>query len=98
MTVTDVTINPHRNRTSDGVFIMAGLRVLDYDRRVGTVVSDDDTDSYRCCQSRNHQRANDLTEDLTGCDAACGHDHWFMVRRDDGSTKSFNGSRLESRP
>lgn len=27
----------------------------------------------------------------------CRDDHWFEVRRDDGTTKDFNGERLLSR-
>lgn len=34
--------NPHENRTTDGTLIVPGLRVVDYDRKVGVVVDDSD--------------------------------------------------------
>lgn len=96
--VTSVTMNPHRNLTSDGVLIVVGLRVIDYDRRIGTVVSDENAGrDWLCCQSVEHHRRNDFSDDLTECTAGCHHDHWFLVESDEGTSKSFNGSRLESR-
>lgn len=91
--ITQVTsFNPHINVTSDGVVITLGLRVLDYDRREGTVVGDSSNRTVNCCGGQHP------TENMSvqGCDMYCRHDHWFDVRNDEGQVKEFNGERLQS--
>lgn len=39
--------NPHGNKTTDGVLIVEGLKVRDYDWETGTIVKDD-TSPYMC--------------------------------------------------
>lgn len=90
------TFNPHANRTSDGVVITVGLKVIDYDRQSGTVVSDRDNTPYRCCDNTDHVRKNDLSADRNTCEKYCNHDHWFDIKRDSGGTSMMNGSRLQS--
>ena len=68
--------NPHRNRTTDGTLIVPGLRVVDYDRKVGVVV--DDSDAVVC----------EYRPDCT--------DHWFDVKREDGTFGMFNGERMQA--
>jgi hypothetical protein len=101
--------NPHGNKTSNGITIVAGLKVTDYDRQPGTVVTDHTgSREWGCCygdtvdlvgaMTAEHSRDNDFANDTNiGCESPCRHDHWFEVAREDGSTKDFNGSRLEAR-
>jgi hypothetical protein len=85
--------NPHANRTSDGVLIVKGLKVRDYNRRVTTVAEDRDVQDWKCCQDESHTRRNDLAKDANeGEHPPCSHDHWFTL--ENGSM--MNGSRLES--
>lgn len=81
------TFNPHANRTSDGTVITEGLRVIDYNRRPGTVVKDRDAREYTCPLVNP-----DLTYD------GCHNDHWFDVQPDDANFGSgmFNGERLQA--
>jgi hypothetical protein len=105
------TFNPHRNRTQNGVIITLGLRVKDYDFRIGTVIADDNADKeYLCCNGvhKDNEKgdksgqssfggrwiADDAKLKTLGCHLHCRHDHWFSVKHDDGSVKSFNGDRL----
>jgi hypothetical protein len=100
--------NPHRNKTSNGVLITKGLKVLDYNHNETTVVSDRDTSPYRCCANEEtglsaddeaqiqHTRDNDLVRDNNGQSGTCGphcmHDHWFET----ANGGMFNGSRLKA--
>ena len=92
-----MTFNVHGNKTSNGVTIVKGLKVLNYDYVEGVVLSDDHEREYMC--NCAHQHDNDLTEDfrISGgtCKTNCRHDHWFNVETQSG-TKSFNGSRLKA--
>lgn len=74
----------HICTTYDGVPIVVGLRVVDYDALTGTVVE--------------APKAYELAHDPDGCHSGPGHNgHWWMVKRDDGSVKEFDGSRLTTR-
>lgn len=86
--------NLHANHTSDGVLIVEGLRVTDYNRNATTVVADRDCQDWKCCQDEEHKRRNDFAEDRNPHGTACNHDHWFTTE----NGGMFNGSRLESRP
>jgi hypothetical protein len=86
--------NPHANHTSDGVLIVPGLPVLDYNRNPTTVEEDRDIQDWKCCGDDTHLRRNDLREDRNrGCLPACNHDHWFTME----NGAMMNGSRLQSR-
>lgn len=58
--------------THDGVEIVVGLRVVDYDMKRGVVSKVDDSER--------------IFPDVP----------WHTVKRDDGTTKKFDGSRLYS--
>lgn len=96
-----MTFNPHQNRTTDGVVIHAGLRVITNDMTLGTVAEDQGV-NHSCCENLEHRgqmfvRDMDswFTDHSTTCDVGghCRHDHWFTVETEDGS-KSYNGERL----
>lgn len=73
----------HTCHTFDGVPIRVGLRVKDYDAMTGTVVQ--------------APRAYEIEFDAV-CHSGPGHNgHWWTVRRDDGTEKEFDGSRLTTR-
>lgn len=91
-----MTFNPHANHTSDGVLIVPGLKVLDYNRDATTVVEDRDCQDWKCCLNTGHTRRNDLRSDPNEGEIAslgCHHDHWYTM--ENGSM--MNGSRLQSR-
>lgn len=91
--------NPHRNRTSNGVVISPGMRVRDYDRNEGEVVTDDYARDYMCCGNEDTPTYDGPypRPEVGTCAPPCRHDHWFTVDYGDGDgrrTKSFNGERL----
>jgi hypothetical protein len=85
-----MTFNPHGNKTANGVVITEGLRVLDYNRREGTVVADRDATRYMC-PAVDGSTADPETP-------GCRHDHWFDVKPDEGQDGGgmFNGDRLKA--
>lgn len=94
----DMPFNPHGEKTSDGVVVTLGMRVLDYDRRPGTVVRDRDATEYKC------RAVNpDVTAEWSNPDAdpPCHNGwasprHWFDVQSDEGGMGMFDGCRLQS--
>lgn len=70
--------------TSDGVRIVPGLRVRDYDCELGVVTDDEPVDFAVPAEFRRPEQKR--------------HDLWFNVKRDsDGRVRSFNGMRLQAR-
>lgn len=106
MTESTGKFNPHHNVTADGVEITPDLIVWDYDMKVGTVVKDHDSTTYKCClgvhpvaggEKPGQARYNGewmRSGENHGCDMYCDHDHWFDVKRPDGSTSMMNGERM----
>lgn len=72
----------HICHTSDGVPISIGLRVRDYDNKIGTITRAPDVYELSA----------------TTCWPAPGHNgHWWGVTREDGTFSTFDGSRLTTK-
>lgn len=94
MTDTDQPFNPHGEKTSDGVVITLGMRVLDYNRSVGTVTRDLDATPYKCRAVNPNVTATWSNPDA---DPPCHNAHWFTVTGDHGvGGGMFDGSRMKS--
>jgi hypothetical protein len=98
MTVSDTSdtepFNPHGEKTFDGVVVTLGMRVTDYDRKVGTVVADRDATDYSCPAHPGYRFPDN---EHHGCHNGWRKPtHWFDVKRDDGTVGMFDGSRLHS--
>lgn len=91
--------NPHGERTSDGTLIVPGLRVLDYNRNVGTVVEDRDATEYKCRAVNPDVTAAWSNPDADPpCHNGWGKPtHWFTVEgvRNVGGGM-FDGSRMQA--
>jgi hypothetical protein len=78
-------MDEHTCVTADGVRIVLGLRVKDYDCEIGTVV-DGPTKWDGPCDGRGWS----MGPEAHGC--------WWYVKRDkDGAVRSFDGSRMTTR-
>lgn len=84
--------NPHGDKTANGVLIVPGLRVIDYNRRPGTVVRDRDA-SRGACEAVNpdvasyHPCHNGWTVPT----------HWYDVKGDDvGGGGMFDATRMKA--
>lgn len=90
----DKPFNPHAEKTSDGVVITLGMRVTDYDRKTGTVIADRDATPFSCPDHPDYAFPDNTHH---GCHNGWEKPtHWFDVKRDDGTTGMFDGSRMES--
>jgi|1185.fasta_scaffold1201846_1 hypothetical protein len=87
--------NPHGEKTSDGVVITLGMRVLDYNRRTGTVVRDRNATRYQCPAHPDYEfPENTVHGCYNGWDKPT---HWFDVEGDEpGGGGMFDGSRMQS--
>lgn len=100
------TFNVHQCVTANGEYITEGMRVRTNDWTEGVVISDESDE--RCCGTgpdnlhapaqmnvggvwySDHAKASALPMPCL----RCRHDHWFTVKLDDGSQRSYNGERL----
>lgn len=88
---TSPTFNPHRERTSNGVVIVPGLKVRDYNRDITTVVADNDATEHKCNATRRSLRQPDF--DYFPCHNGWNKPtHWFKT----ANGGLFDGSRLEA--
>lgn len=89
-----MTFNPHNEKTSDGVVIVEGMRVLDYNRELGTVIADRDFTEYKCPAHPDYRFPD---HEVHGCwNGWKKPTHWFDVRTDSGNVGMFDGSRMQS--
>jgi hypothetical protein len=91
----DIPFNPHGEKTSDGVVITLGMRVLDYNRNTGTVTRDRDATEYSCPAHPGYLFPDNKVH---GCHNGWDKPtHWFDVTGDDGGGGGmFDGSRMQS--
>ncbi len=73
--------NPHKNTDQTGKVIEVGQRVRDHDYKIGTVVDDRDV-------------VGNGAESHCKMQGYCRGDHWFDIKRDDGTFAMMNGERL----
>ena len=93
----DTPFNPHGEKTSDGVVITLGMRVLDYDRRSAPSWPIGTRRSTRAPAHPDYRFPDNTVHGATT--GGTQPTHWFDVKHDDSDTVGmFDGSRMQSIP